>query len=50
MMACMRVQANLGANPLVCTIPIGAEDGFQGVVDLVAMKAITWDGEVRPRS
>ena len=29
-------------------IPIGAEDTFQGVVDLVRMKGITWDGEVRP--
>ena len=27
-------------------IPIGAEDGFEGVVDLVRMKGITWDGEV----
>ena len=27
-------------------IPIGAEDRFEGVVDLVRMKGITWDGEV----
>jgi len=36
---------NLGANPLVIQLPIGAEDQFQGVVDLVKMKAIVWDGE-----
>ena len=29
-------------------IPIGAEDRFEGVVDLVRMKGITWDGEVSP--
>ena len=29
-------------------IPIGAEDRFEGVVDLVRMKGITWDGEVGP--
>ena len=28
-----------------CSCPIGAEDSFAGVVDLVRMKAITWDGE-----
>ena len=27
-------------------IPIGGEDNFQGMVDLVRMKGITWDGEV----
>jgi elongation factor G len=39
------VVANLGANPLVIQLPIGAEDRFEGVVDLVKMKAIVWDGE-----
>ncbi len=33
----------LKANPVVIQIPIGAEDKFQGVVDLVKMKAIIWD-------
>eukprot|EP00270_Netrium_digitus_P013135 TRINITY_DN433_c2_g1_i1.p1 TRINITY_DN433_c2_g1~~TRINITY_DN433_c2_g1_i1.p1 ORF type:complete len:782 (+),score=250.93 TRINITY_DN433_c2_g1_i1:48-2393(+) len=37
--------SNLGANPLVLQLPIGAEDSFQGVVDLVRMKAIVWSGE-----
>merc|ERR1712032_1287348 len=36
---------NLGANPLPIQIPIGAEEEFQGVVDLVTMKAIVWTGE-----
>ncbi|GAA4659775.1 elongation factor G [Gordonia humi] len=36
----------LGAKPLVMQIPIGAEDEFDGVVDLLEMKAITWRGTV----
>ena len=36
---------NLGANPLVIQVPIGAEDNFAGVVDLIKMKAIIWNGE-----
>ena len=36
----------LGAKPLVLQLPIGAEDDFDGVVDLVEMKAITWRGKV----
>ncbi len=36
----------LGAKPLVLQLPIGAEDTFDGVVDLVEMKAITWRGTV----
>ncbi len=35
----------LGANPLVCHLPLGAEEHFQGMVDLVQMKAIVWGGE-----
>ncbi|MCX8118869.1 MAG: elongation factor G [Desulfobacterota bacterium] len=33
----------LGANPLVLQIPIGSEDRFVGVVDLIRMKGIVWD-------
>jgi elongation factor G len=33
----------LGTNPLVTQLPWGAEDSFQGVVDLVAMRGITWE-------
>ena len=36
----------LGAKPLVIQLPIGAESDFQGVVDLVQMKALTWRGDV----
>lgn len=39
------IVTNLGAKPLVIQIPIGSEDTFQGVVDLVKMKAIVWSGE-----
>lgn len=35
---------NVGANPLVLQLPIGAEENFKGVVDLVRMKAIVWGG------
>ncbi len=35
----------LGAKPLVMQLPIGAEDDFDGVVDLINMKAITWRGK-----
>jgi elongation factor G len=33
----------LGANPLILQIPLGTEDGFIGVIDLIRMKAIAWD-------
>lgn len=35
----------LGANPLPIQIPIGAEDKFVGVIDLVKMKAVVWEGD-----
>lgn len=35
----------LGAVPLVVHLPIGGEDGFAGVVDLVRMRALTWDDD-----
>jgi elongation factor G len=36
----------LGARPLVIQLPIGAESTFEGVVDLVEMRALVWRGEV----
>ncbi|EEI16033.1 translation elongation factor G [Corynebacterium lipophiloflavum DSM 44291] len=36
----------LGAKPLVMQLPIGAEDDFDGVVDLLEMKALLWPGKV----
>ena len=35
----------LGANPVPLQIPLGREDDFYGVVDLITMKAIVWDEE-----
>ena len=40
-----QVKEVLGANPCAIQIPIGAEEKFKGVVDLVAMKAIFWHDE-----
>ena len=43
---CVRmIKARTGATPLPIQIPIGAEDKFSGVVDLVTMKEWTWTGE-----
>jgi len=38
-----QVRTKLGSNPVPIQLPIGAEDQFEGVVDLVKMKAIYWD-------
>ncbi len=38
-----QMKARLKANAVLMQIPIGAEDSFEGVVDLVKMKAIYWD-------
>ncbi|MEV7415009.1 elongation factor G [Streptomyces sp. NPDC089919] len=37
------IRDRLGTVPLVVQLPVGREDGFTGVVDLVAMRALTWD-------
>jgi elongation factor G len=37
----------LGAKPLVLQIPIGSESNFEGVVDLVYMRALTWRGDAK---
>jgi elongation factor G len=37
--------ARLGANPVALQIPIGAEDQFKGVVDLITMKGLIWNDE-----
>ena len=39
------IEERLGARPVVVQLPIGAEDKFAGIVDLVAMKAIVWEDE-----
>ncbi len=38
-----QMRGRLKANPVVMQVPIGAEENFQGVIDLVRMKAIYWD-------
>jgi len=38
-----QIKEMLGANPVPLVLPIGAEDTFKGVVDLITMKAIIWD-------
>ncbi|CRF47276.1 Translation elongation factor G [Helicobacter heilmannii] len=40
-----QIRERLKANPVPINIPIGAEDTFIGVIDLVAMKAIVWNNE-----
>jgi len=39
------IDTRLHAKPLVLQLPIGTEDSFKGVIDLVRMKAIVWGGE-----
>ncbi|SFS44346.1 elongation factor G [Saccharopolyspora flava] len=41
------IEDRLHAKPLVLQLPIGAESEFEGVVDLVRMKALTWRGDVQ---
>ncbi len=38
-----QMKLRLKANPVPIVVPIGAEEGFRGVVDLIKMKAIIWD-------
>ena len=38
-----QIKTRLGANPVPMQIAIGAEDAFEGVVDLIRMKAIYWN-------
>ncbi len=38
-----QIKQRLGSNPVVVQIPIGAEEEFKGVIDLIKMKAIHWD-------
>ncbi len=39
------IKVRLGARPVAIQLPIGSENNFQGLIDLVRMKAITWSGE-----
>ncbi|EIL87129.1 elongation factor G [Rhodanobacter fulvus Jip2] len=42
-----QLKARLGAHAVPMQVPIGAEDGFEGVVDLLKMKAVIWDMETQ---
>jgi elongation factor G len=42
-----QIKTRLGSKPLPLQVPIGAEDNFKGVVNLIDMKAIIWDEESR---
>ncbi|PJJ65714.1 elongation factor G [Compostimonas suwonensis] len=41
------IVSRLGAKPLVIQLPIGSESNFEGVVDLVEMRALTWRGDAK---
>src|SRR5690606_24051084 len=45
-----QIKDRLGANPVPVALPIGAEENFKGVVDLVKMKAIWWDDSTQGMS
>ena len=40
-----QIEKRLGAKPVALQLPIGAEETFEGVIDLIKMKAIYWDQE-----
>ena len=42
-----QISTHLGSNPLAIQLPIGAEESFIGVVDLIKMKAIYWDDQTQ---
>ncbi|MDD9301205.1 MAG: elongation factor G [Desulfobacter sp.] len=44
-LACDSIKEKLGANPVMLQVPIGAEDRFRGVIDLINMQQIAWDDE-----
>jgi elongation factor G len=37
------MRSRLGANPLLMQIPVGSEESFQGIIDLLNMKQLTWE-------
>jgi elongation factor G len=42
-----QIKSRLRANPVIIQLPIGAEENFEGVIDLIRMKAIYWDMETQ---
>lgn len=45
-----QIKNRLGSSPVVVQLPIGAEDSFSGVIDLINMKAIHWDEDSKGMS
>ena len=43
-----QIKTRLKANPVPIQSPIGAEDEFKGVVDLITMKALVWEDDTKP--
>ncbi len=43
-----QIKNRLKANPVPIQIPIGAEDEFTGVIDLIEMKALVWEDDTKP--
>src|SRR5207245_5314275 len=39
------IRERLRGKPIVLQLPLGAEENFRGVIDLVTMKAVVWEGE-----
>ncbi|WP_207683803.1 elongation factor G [Desulfonema magnum] len=39
------IEDRLSANPLILQLPVGSEDNFTGVIDLIEMKQIVWDAD-----
>jgi elongation factor G len=42
-----QVRERLGGNPVPIQVPIGAEENFKGIIDLIRMKAVYWDEETQ---
>ncbi len=40
-----QIKSRLGSNPVPVQLPIGAEENFEGIIDLIKMKAIYWENE-----
>ncbi len=45
-----QIKKRLGSNPVILQLPIGTEEEFKGVIDLIKMKAIHWDEESKGMS
>ena len=39
------MRSRLNANPLILQIPVGVEDGFRGIIDLLGMQQVVWDDD-----